>query len=486
MQKNPLVLNLLLLMLFTQGSGGNPSPLLLSVQPEKRYQLWQTEDLRVPWIYKQAVTTTPETVEYEIALNSATERTLFYKLQPTPPAPTIDWFTSYRGERSQMEAHGHFLLACSDGGFLQIGESGSPSNSGRILVIKVDENGALIWKQETALFIEGSLNLGNSALEVADGYIILGSQQSNGSNSGQNSMIAKLNKSTGVPLFIETFDSGGADAFEHAATNDTGYIAVGYRQAMDSENTFYTEGQGQLTFLNSNGVQIASFDLNNYLSQAYRIYPTQGGYIISGQAAENTQYGLIKIDSTGTVLWHRQYGFESVDGSADDDHCFALDVSTHGHLFLSGHTRFGYQSSGLNQTNNWDTLTCKIDGSGNLIWIRRQGNPRGFDPRYIHDEAWGIRATPDGGCLVVAGSGDEYENYSAHSQDELSDKWVVYLIKYAADGVLEWETTFGDPGEALGWDWAGEDIVLTSDGAAVIAVDNASFGFLKITPLFNP
>ena len=79
MQKNPLVLNLLLLMLFTQGSGGNPSPLRLSVQPEKRYQLWQTEDLRVPWIYKQAVTTTPETVEYEIALNSATERTLFYK-----------------------------------------------------------------------------------------------------------------------------------------------------------------------------------------------------------------------------------------------------------------------------------------------------------------------------------------------------------------------------------------------------------------------
>ena len=53
------------------------------------------------------------------------------------------------------------------------------------------------------------------------------------------------------------------------------------------------------------------------------------------------------------------------------------------------------------------------------------------------------------------------------------------MIKYASDGVREWQTTFGDPGEDLGWDWAGEDIALTSDGCAIIAVDNASFGILK-------
>ena len=53
----------------------------------------------------------------------------FYQLEPTPSAPNIDWFTSYRGERNSKEAHGHFILACSDGGFLQIGESGSPVDS---------------------------------------------------------------------------------------------------------------------------------------------------------------------------------------------------------------------------------------------------------------------------------------------------------------------------------------------------------------------
>ena len=86
----------------------------------------------------------------------------------------------------------------------------------------------------------------------------------------------------------------------------------------------------------------------------------------------------------------------------------------------------------------------------------------------------------------MAGSGDEYGSYSQSNQNGLSDKWVVYLIKYASDGVREWQTTFGDPGENLGWDWAGEDIALTSDGCAIIAVDNASFGFLKTTKIYNP
>ena len=35
--------------------------------------------------------------------------------------PNIDWFTSYNG--SGEESHGHFIIKCSDGGFLQIGET---------------------------------------------------------------------------------------------------------------------------------------------------------------------------------------------------------------------------------------------------------------------------------------------------------------------------------------------------------------------------
>ena len=41
--------------------------------------------------------------------------------------PTIDWFVEYNG--SGEESHGHFILKCDDGGFLQIGETDFLPNS---------------------------------------------------------------------------------------------------------------------------------------------------------------------------------------------------------------------------------------------------------------------------------------------------------------------------------------------------------------------
>ena len=52
-------------------------------------------------------------------------------------------------------------------------------------------------------------------------------------------------------------------------------------------------------------------------------------------------------------------------------------------------------------------------------------------------------------------------------------------MKYDGNGNVQWQKTYGD---AEGGDWAGEDIDLTADGGAIVAVDNGSFGFLKISP----
>ena len=56
-------------------------------------------------------------------------------LNEYPNAAEKDWFIEHNG--SEEEAHGHFILACSDGGYLQIGETGFIPNSAKILVIKV-------------------------------------------------------------------------------------------------------------------------------------------------------------------------------------------------------------------------------------------------------------------------------------------------------------------------------------------------------------
>ncbi|MDG1349620.1 MAG: hypothetical protein P8P80_00855 [Crocinitomicaceae bacterium] len=373
-----------------------------------------------------------------------------------PDAPGSNGYNFYGG--SGEEAHGHFILTCSDGGYLQVGETGFIPNSAKVLVVKIDQGGALQWSKE---FSSGSgHNLGNSAFEADDGYFICGSLN-------ENSAIIKLNKLDGSVVFEKTHDNGGSDAFEHMSVTPEGIIAVGYVQAEDNLNTFFTEGQGYLTILDGNGNKLSGINLENTIAHAYRIKKSGSDFMVSGLTEGANDYALLKIDASGNIIWNKTFG------GANLDHCFAMDLSTEGDIFLSGHTLTG--------TENWDAYTMKIDMDGNQLWESKTGNPRGFDPKYIHDEVWGIKATSDGGCIIVAGTGDEYSTYKRRCGNDGDDSntWHVYLVKYDGNGNVQWQKTYGD---AEGSDWAGEDIDLTADGGAIVAVDNGSFGFLKISP----
>ena len=125
------------------------------------------------------------------------------------------------------------------------------------------------------------------------------------------------------------------------------------------------------------------------MAHAYRIKAYNSKYIISGLTEGAEDYALININEDGTLNWQAKYGGTS------SDHNFGMDIDTSGAIFLTGHT--------LSNTENWDTYTMKIDANGALLWESKEGNPRGFDPRYIHDETWDIKATNDGGCIIVAG-----------------------------------------------------------------------------------
>ena len=372
-----------------------------------------------------------------------------------PNAPDKDWFASHGA--SGEESHGHFILTCEDGGFLQVGETGFVPNSAKILVVKTDQNGELLWKKE---FSGGTgHNLGNSAYETDDGYLICGALN-------ENSALIKLNKTDGGLIFEKAHDNGGSDAFEHLTVTQNEIIAVGYAQAEDNANTFFTGGQGYLTFMDLAGNITNQLNIMDEMAQAYRIKTLGDGFVISGLTQGASDYKLIKINIDGNVMWSKTFG------GSNSDHCFGMDTSADGSIYLTGHT--------LSGTENWDTYTMKVDSSGNQIWESKQGNPRGFDPKYIHDEAWGIRATSDGGCVVVAGTGDEYGSYKRRcgNDGDNSNVWHVYLIKYDAQGNVEWQKTYGDP---EGGSWAGEDVSITSN-SVVVAVDNGSFGFLKISP----
>ena len=370
--------------------------------------------------------------------------------------PDLEWIKSVEG--SEEEAHAHFIFTTNDNGFIQVGETGFlDNNTAKILVVKTDYNGNLTWKKE---FGSSGHNLGNSVIEVEDGYVVTGS-------INKNSTIIKLDKNNGSQKWITTIDNGGNDSIEHIIKTTNGYIGIGYIDAMDENNTFYTEGKGYMTFFDLEGNKTSGKILDNKMSHAYRIGKIGNDLIISGLTPGAEDYALMKTNFDGDIQWINTYGGES------NDNCFAMDIGTDNSIYLSGHTISG--------TENWDSYTMKIDQDGNKLWEKKRGNPRGFNPLYIHDEVWDLKATPDGGCIIVAGTGDEYEDYYDECKGSIdnSNTWHVYLIKFSSEGEIQWEKTYY---KSDGGDWAGEAIDLTSDGGAIIAVDNSIFGFLKIAP----
>ena len=423
-------------------------------KPGKIYEVQGSPDLAV---FSQLTDVVGASVvaQTTVVEPSVGEDQYFFRIQEKLDAPNATWLGSHGGSRE--EAHGHYIMECQDGGFLQVGETGFLPNSARILVVKTNSLGQLIWKKEV---YSGGHNLGNSSLEISDGYLIAGA-------INRNSAILKLDKLSGAILFQKTFNNGGVDAFEHLAQTPTGILAVGYRNAEDPDNTFFTYAQGHISFLDNNGDFIRSQSINDYMSQGYRIKQAGLDYIIAGQSEDALAYSLIKITVTGTILWNKTYGGNR------EDHCFGLDLAEDGSIFLTGHT--------LSGVVNWDTYTMKLDSDGVKLWEQVVGNPRGFDPQWIHDETWGIKATCDGGCIISAGTGDEY-SYTAQVDSVSSDQWEAYIVKYDANGNLEWQATYNSDDFGQEGSWAAEDIDLTSDGGAIIAVDNGQFGFLKLAP----
>ena len=74
--------------------------------------------------------------------------------------PNVLWFEEFSG--SGEESIGHFILACEDNGFLQVGETYDYTNlSSKILVVKINASGQLLWSRE---IFSGEHNLGNSAM----------------------------------------------------------------------------------------------------------------------------------------------------------------------------------------------------------------------------------------------------------------------------------------------------------------------------------
>ena len=128
---------------------------------------------------------------------------------------------------------------------------------------------------------------------------------------------------------------------------------------------------------------------------------------------------LVKIDSTGTLLWQKCYGGTDIDG------CWALQpTNDNGFIFCGGTLSNDGDVSGNHGA--YDDWLVKIDSSGNLQWQKCLGGS-------YTDEAYNVFQTTDGGYIVggisgtPTGNGDVTIHYYMNGTNYNEDWWIVKL-----------------------------------------------------------
>jgi hypothetical protein len=391
-------------------------------------------------------------------------------------APEVEWF---KGQGTNTEEHVHEGMQTSDGGYIAIGHGIESSDADDMLIIKIDADGNLEWKQDFGT--AGKPGAGYCVAEISDGYITGGAIYDSNSQRTQR-FLAKLDLAGNVvwERFYAAAGVGGIRGID--LTSDGGLVATGYIHTpnIDEFRGFVfivDEGDGFIMQLDTAG-NVAWEQLID-APQGTKVREIAEGYAVCSTvwnwtpaAGDHQDFCLIETDSQGNTVWQKYYG------GNEGDHLYDFDLTKDGGYILGGHT----MSYGV---NNWDYLLLKVDGDGNEEWHQTFGQPRGYDADYIHDEAYGVRQTPDGGYIIAGGSGDEYSYSASGHPAGPSGEWKAYLVRTDSIGNMLWEGIY--PTTSVGNN-AAEYIGLTSDGGYIVFVDTDSqappdpnnFGFLKI------
>jgi len=350
------------------------------------------------------------------------------------------WEKTFGWSNEDYNEKGHSVQQTTDGGFIITGvelytEDMPPyEDYSDVYLIKTDSSGIQQWYQT---FGGTDNDYGTSVQQTTDGgYIISGETRSFGNGSTDVYLIKT--DANGIEQWNQTF--GGTDAdggYSVQQTTDGGYIITGYTWSFGNGGDVYlikTDGNGIEQWNKTFGG--TSSDYGYSVQQT-----TDGGYIIS---AETRSFGngsadvyLIKTDANGIEQWYQIFG------GTDDDYGTSVQQTTDG----------GYIITGGADSYPPDVYLIKTDANGIEQWNQTFGG-------VSTDVGRSVQQTTDGG-YIITGYTWSFGNGSAD----------VYLIKTDANGIEQWNQTFGGVSTDGGY-----SVQQTTDGGYIIAGYAESFG----------
>jgi hypothetical protein len=345
---------------------------------------------------------------------------LWLPLTIVAQAPVKEWDARFGGTSIDELYALHQL---NDGSYILGGKSSSPisgdkTEAGRgyfdYWVVKISSTGTKIWDKrfggnddDDFVSIEPTLD---------GGFILGGTSESAASgdktepNFGfRNIWVVKID-SNGTKQWDKRFGSNQSEYFGNVIqTADGGYMVAGSTQSLTPSGN---------------------------VSQ-----PTNG----------YTDFWVLKLDSSGTILWDARYGGSGVDN------LYSMQSTSDGGYILTGSSSSpisGDKTVGLvGGSSDFDVWMIKIDNAGIKQWDAGFGGDE--------SEFWGeVIPTSDGGYIWMVESESGISGDKTHAAIGDQDYWI---IKVNSTGVKEWDATYG----TTGWDYPTE-ILQTPDGGYIV------------------
>jgi hypothetical protein len=276
------------------------------------------------------------------------------------------------------------------------------------------------------------------------GFVIAG-------EDNRRMFLFKLSETGAVEWYRTYGHSSGGDLYAYAVLPAAGggFLLTG---KLDVDDPF-----GSLSY---KAVQVVKTDNNGMVQWSYTYSPsaTLNEYKAEGKAAVATPDGGYVITGIYQGPFPIDYDWEvllmKIDGSgnllwmktyagADYEGGLAVATLPGGDFGITGFT----QSFGATDT---DLLLMRTDGQGNLKWLRR------FDNAY-HDRGYGLAACPDGGIAVCGITG--------YSEIERTD---ALLLKTDSIGNLQWVGGYGNPTSVSTFPDKGLAVVPKADGSFIL------------------
>ncbi len=238
----------------------------------------------------------------------------------------------------------------SDGGYIVVGMTVTPTTGSEVLVMKLTSSGVLTWAASAggAPFPDEA----NSVYETSDGGFIVAGKTFSYGEGLYDVYLLKYND-LGSLLWSSTVGASQSETAQQIReTSDGGFILVGSTMSFGAgnEDVLLQKYDAAATLMWTKTTGGSGNDSGHAVHET-----SDGGFILTGKTASygagNEDVFLVKYDSSGGLIWAR------TAGGSNDDYAYAVqETSDNGYVLVGRTDSYGVA--------NGDIFMIKTDSDG--------------------------------------------------------------------------------------------------------------------------